>query len=252
MEVWQYAVAFVGSVLAGGINTLAGNGSAITLTILTDLLGLPGNVANGTNRLGVWTQAAAGSWAFFRAGSLDLSRSKGLLALIFLGALGGVWLATHISHEGFVRVFHYLLLVFFFVILFRPARWLRDTDRMYRPNAYLAVPLALALGFYGGFIQMGMGILFLTLAVLGARYSLLEANALKLFVIALYMPVVIWVFHRYGFVDWRIGGLMAVGQTAGGYATARYAALSPAANRIAWYVLLLAVAAALVRFFVVG
>ncbi len=249
MEGWQYLVAFVGSLFAGAINTLAGNGSAITLTILTDLLALPGNVANGTNRLGVWTQAAAGSWAFFKAGKLDLSRSKWLLALIFAGALAGVWLATHISHTGFVHVFHYLLLFFFFVILFRPMRWLRETDWAYRPNPWLAAPLAFALGFYGGFIQMGMGVLFLALAVLGARYSLVEANALKLFVIALYMPVVIWVFQRYGFVDWRIGGLMAVGQTIGGYVTARYAAQSTWANRLAWYVLLLAVLLALLRFF---
>lgn len=249
MEYWPYFLAFAGSVLAGGINTLAGNGSAITLTILTDVLGLPGNVANGTNRLGVWTQAAAGSFAFFRAGKLDFSRSKGLLSMIVLGALAGVWVATHISHEGFVKVFHYLLLVFFFVILLKPARWLRETDWDYRPNPWVAMPLALALGFYGGFIQMGMGILFLALAVLGARYSLLEANALKLFVIALYMPLVIYVFHHYGFVDWKIGGLMAAGQTLGGYATARYAAHSPRANTIAWYVLLIAVGAAIVRFF---
>ncbi len=252
MDGLQYLIAFAGSLLAGGINTLAGNGSAITLTILTELLGLPGNVANGTNRLGVWTQAAAGSWAFFRAGQLDLSRSKWLLALIFIGALGGVWVATHISHESFVRVFHYLLLAFFFIILLRPSRWLRDTDFNYRPNIWLAAPLALALGFYGGFIQMGMGILFLALAVLGARYNLVQANALKLFVIALYMPVVIWFFNRYGLIDWKIGALMAVGQTVGGYATARYAASSPRANVVAWYVLLFAVGAALVKAFVFG
>ncbi len=249
MEFWVYLLAFLGSLLAGGINTLAGNGSAITLTILTDLLGLPGNLANGTNRLGVWTQATAGSYAFFKAGKLDLRRSKGLLSMIVLGALAGVWVATHISHEGFREVFHYLLLVFFFVILLRPSRWLRETDAAYQPNPWIAMPLALALGFYGGFIQMGMGILFLALAVLGARYSLVEANALKLFVIAIYMPLVIFVFHHYGFVDWKIGGLMAAGQTLGGYVTARYAAESPRANKIAWYVLLMAVGAAVIRWF---
>lgn len=249
MTTWQYIVAFVGSIFAGGINTLAGNGSAITLTILTDVLGLPGNLANGTNRIGVWTQASAGSWAFFRAGKLNLSRSKWLFSLIFIGALGGVWVATHISNEGFTRIFHYLLLFFFFVILWRPSRWLRDTDREYRPNNWVAAPLALLLGFYGGFIQMGMGILFLALAVLGARYSLVEANALKLLIIALYMPAVIWVFQHYGLVDWKIGLIMAVGQTIGGYTTARYAAHTPKANQIAWYVLLLAVASALIRAF---
>ena len=50
LEYYHYIIAIVGSALAGAINTLAGNGSAITLTILTELLGLPGNMANGTNK----------------------------------------------------------------------------------------------------------------------------------------------------------------------------------------------------------
>ena len=61
MEWYEFLIAFIGSAVAGAINTLAGNGSAITLTILTEVLGLPGTVANGTNRLGVFTQSAAGT-----------------------------------------------------------------------------------------------------------------------------------------------------------------------------------------------
>lgn len=59
LEWYHYLIAVLGSALAGSINTLAGNGSAITLTILTELLGLPGNLANGTNRVGVFTQSAS-------------------------------------------------------------------------------------------------------------------------------------------------------------------------------------------------
>ena len=40
---------------AGFINTLAGSGSLLTLPLLI-LLGLPANVANGTNRVGVVLQ----------------------------------------------------------------------------------------------------------------------------------------------------------------------------------------------------
>ena len=51
-------IAVAGAFAAGVINALAGNGSVITLTILTELIGLPGNVANGTNRVGVLFNAA--------------------------------------------------------------------------------------------------------------------------------------------------------------------------------------------------
>ena len=41
-------LAVAGSFLAGVINTLAGNGSAITLAFMTEVMGMPGNLANGT------------------------------------------------------------------------------------------------------------------------------------------------------------------------------------------------------------
>ncbi len=42
IEWYHYAIAIAGGVVAGAINTLAGNGSAITLSILTEVMGLPG------------------------------------------------------------------------------------------------------------------------------------------------------------------------------------------------------------------
>jgi uncharacterized membrane protein YfcA len=43
-------IAFAGAFIAGIINALAGNGSVITLTILTTLIGLPGVVKNKKNK----------------------------------------------------------------------------------------------------------------------------------------------------------------------------------------------------------
>ena len=57
MDVFQYTVIIIGGILAGIINTLAGNGSAITLTILSEMMGLPGNIANATNRIGIVGQS---------------------------------------------------------------------------------------------------------------------------------------------------------------------------------------------------
>ncbi len=76
LEWYHYVIAILGSAVAGGINTLAGNGSAITLTILTELIGLPGNVANGTNRVGVWTQSMAGTYVFYKNGKLNIKESR--------------------------------------------------------------------------------------------------------------------------------------------------------------------------------
>jgi hypothetical protein len=56
-------------------------------------------------------------------------------------------------------------------------------------------PGFLALGFYGGFIQMGMGIFFLAARVLAARFRLIDANAMKGFIIAAFTLIALLIFH---------------------------------------------------------
>ena len=244
-----YLIAIIGSFIAGCINTLAGNGSAITLTILTEVLGLPPNVANGTNRIGIAAQGTAASWVFFNNKMLDLRRDKLLIILTIIGAIAGVWVATEVSNEQFKTVFSYLMVVMLFVILIKPKRWLRETDANYSPSLWVTVPAFLALGFYGGFIQMGMGIFFLVIMVLGARYSIMHANAVKSVVVTIYTLVVIAIFQYKGLIDWKMGLLMAVGQTAGGWLTAIYGSKYKNANVWAHRVLVLIVIVAIFKLF---
>ena len=224
--------------LAGGINTLAGNGSAITLTILTEVLGLPPNVANGTNRIGVFTQCAATSWVFHKNGKLNVARNKKYIIPIFIGAIAGGILAVNVSNEAFKAVFKFMMVFMLLAILVRPKRWLRETDLEFKPKWFIYFPLLFALGFYGGFIQMGMGVFFLIIMVLGMRFNIIESNALKGFVIGLYTIFLIALFHYQGLIDWKLGGVMAVGQTVGGYLTARFATKNARADKIAYYVLI--------------
>mgnify|MGYP001180885041 CR=1 FL=1 len=249
MEWYHYLLAIAGSALAGAINTLAGNGSAITLTILTELLGLPGNVANGTNRIGIFTQSAASTYVFYRSGRLQLSQSGKGIALTTLGALVGIWAATVVSSDQFKTVFRFLLVAMLVVMLVKPEKWLRETDTTRHISPWITIPVFLALGFYGGFIQMGMGIFFLAAMVLGARYSLTDSNAVKSAVVGLYTFLAILIFAWNGQVDWDLGALMAVGQTAGGYFTARFATTSPKANVWAHRVLIAVVTLAVAKMF---
>lgn len=245
MEFYQYAIAIGGGFIAGGINTLAGNGSAITLTILTEILNLPPNVANGTNRIGVFFQTSLGAFEFYRNGKLQLQRSGFYIGLTVLGALGGVTAAVLVSNEQFKAVFSYLLIFMLVTILVKPKRWLRASERGYRLPYWLSIPIFLLLGFYGGFIQMGMGIFFLAAMVLLARYSIIEGNAVKLFVVGLYTVAVIAIFQWRGLIDWRAGLVMAVGQSAGGWLTANLASRLPHADVWAYRLLVVIVLVAI-------
>lgn len=232
MEFYQYVIAIVGSFFAGAINTLAGNGSVITLSLMTEMIGLPGNIANGTNRIGLFTQSAAGAYGFWRHGRLDFRQSWAFLIFTSIGAIIGAIVAVKVSNEQFLSVFRFLMVFMLFVILFKPERWLRQTDPNLNLKLGLIIPMFLALGFYGGFIQMGMGIFFVAVMVLTVRYSLVDSNAIKVTIVGIYTVIVILIFQSKGLIDWRIGALIAIGQTIGGYVTAVYA--SKSANAALW------------------
>jgi len=249
MDAHVWFIAIAGATFAGAINTLAGNGSAITLTLLTELMGLPGNVANGTNRVGILMQTTAGGFAFYRNGRLNLKRSEWYLIFSSFGAIAGTLVAVRISNEQFRDVFKFLMVFLLFLILVKPERWLHETDTMRKPNWWLAGPLFLALGFYGGFIQMGMGLFFLAAMVLGARYSMIDANALKSVVVGVIQVIAVVGFWYKGMIDWRIGSIMAVGQAAGGYLTAHYASRFPQANIWAHRLLVIVVILTLAQLF---
>lgn len=249
MEPYQYIIAIVGGFAAGIVNTLAGNGSAITLTILTEVLGLPPNIANGSNRIGVLTQSWSSSFAFHRGGKLPLKRSLKFIIPSVVGALFGVWVAVSVSNEGFKEIFRYLMIALLFVILIKPKRWLRESDIEAKHSLVWVIPVYLALGFYGGFIQMGMGIFFLASMVLLAKFDLVEGNAVKVFVVACYTIFVLAIFQYNGLVDWKAGGLIAIGQMIGAYFTAKYAAAYPSLQVWVYRLLVLVVVFAIVKLF---
>ena len=249
MEWYLYIIALLGGLFAGSLNTLAGNGSAIILTILTEIIGLPGNLANGTNRLGVFTQSIASTLGFLKNNKLHFKRAKAIIILVTLGSLVGFFLAISVSNENFKFVFKYMMIIMLLSVLVRPKRWMIESTTQSRLSKWIAYPVFFALGFYGGFIQMGMGVMFLIVMVLGARYSLMDANFLKVFIFALYTIVGIIIFYLQGLIDWEVGLAIALGQSIGGYFTAFYASKSEKAKLWAYRLLIVSMILALVKLF---
>ena len=249
MEPLHFIIAVIGGAFAGVLNTLAGNGSAITLTILTEVLGLPGNLANGTNRVGVLAQGLTGSYTFYKHGKFNLGRDKWTIVWVTVGAIIGVLVAVWVSNEQFKSVFRFLMLAMLVVILVKPKRWLQKSNPDKIVSPFLSIPLFLALGFYGGFIQMGMGVFFLVVMVLVARYSIIEANVVKIFVVMLYTIFVVVIFQWKGLIDWKIGLVLAIGQATGGWAAATFASRFPKADVWAYRLLVAVVILALMKMF---
>ncbi len=230
MEWYIYPLVVFAGMVAGVINTLAGSGSAITLGVLL-FLGLPADMANGTNRVGVVALGLGSILALKREQVMPLlNKARYILWATLAGALTGAMVVVEINEAALEKVIGGLMIVLLFVILFNPKRWLQDsTQALTRPTLW-HILLFFAVGFYGGFIQMGYGIFFLAVAVLLARFSLIDSNIIKIVVTFIFAIPVLGIFIWHGDVQWDLGLTLALGQAIGGWLAARYALGHPQAN----------------------
>ena len=84
------------------------------------LAGVPGNSANGSNRVGILTSNAAAATAFRRLGVRGLSSSLPVLMPIVVGSLVGVVGITRLTDDTFERVFGILMLPIIFLSIRKP------------------------------------------------------------------------------------------------------------------------------------
>lgn len=242
----------IAGITAGVINTLAGSGSLITLPIFMFLCGLPAEVANGTNRVGAIFQSAIGLHGFRKSGKVDYRNAGWIVIPAISGALLGAWLASGMNDQQMTNVIGGLMVVMLVVLTVNPKRWLRESDPSSRNNKRAASVITyFAIGIYGGFIQAGVGILLLIALVMVSKYSLKEANGVKLMVIFGFSIPVLGVFVlnnqvRFGYA-FAMAGCQAIGAVIG----VRFATRVPNAN--VWIhrllILILIVAATKIFFF---
>lgn len=215
--------------VTGFINTLAGSGSLVTLPFLL-FLGLPADIANGTNRVSILAAAIVGAITLQRETKMKLSDKWIYVVPAVLGAIAGAIVAANIDANVMETVIGIVIGAMLIPLLLNPKRWLREVEGKTNPK-YIPwiIGFFVLTGFYGGFIQAGSGIFYLVVFVLLANYTLPQANVLKNIIIAAYTVPAIGIFVYNGQVDWAIGGVMAAGQSTGAWVAGRFAGRSKVA-----------------------
>jgi hypothetical protein len=227
---------------AGFVNTAAGAGSLVSLRALM-LLGVPADVANGTNRLPVLAQSIAAALGFYSKGSLDRKAIVRIAVPTSIGAVFGALAASRLPEHEMRYVLIFVLFVMGLVSLkktkpkVRPAKPLGDSavagvapadapaDAPVEPSAsgfgfFAALVFA---GMYGGFLQAGVGLVLLfALSTIGG-YDMVRANALKVVVVGIFTVAALAVFMWSGKVDYVAGAIMSVGSVIGARLAVAYA-----------------------------
>jgi hypothetical protein len=74
LEIWQLGLLSAAGVVAGFLNVMAGGGSLLTVPIMV-FMGIPGPVANGTNRIAILAQNITAATTFFKRGYAEFRLS---------------------------------------------------------------------------------------------------------------------------------------------------------------------------------
>ena len=223
MEWYLYPALILAGFVCSFINIFAGSGSLVTLPLLI-FIGLPANVANGTNRVGIVVQNIVAVRSFRQQQVLDLRGGLILSVPAVLGSLLGARLALNLDEQMMRFVIGCLMVVMLGVIIARPRRWLDGRrERLSRRPSWKQVLVVFLIGVYGGFIQAGVGIFLLAGLVLGIGYDLVRANAVKVLIILFTTTSALIVFALNQQVDWAIGLAMGSGNILGAWVAARTA-----------------------------
>lgn len=204
--------------LAGVINVMAGGGSTLTLPTLI-FLGLDATVANGTNRIAILIQNISAIYSFKREKFAKFKISFKMSLFTLPGAILGAIAATRIEGEVFEKILG-VVMIFVIVTMLIPKKQKFYEDHISKIPwvVYLAM---FGIGFYGGFIQVGVGFILMAVLHYMLKENLVLVNVHKVFVVFIYTIPAIIIFALTDSIDWFYGLSLAAGNAFGAWWSAK-------------------------------
>jgi len=215
MSVTEIIIIVLAGILVGFINTLSGGGSVISLSLLL-ILGLPANIANGTNRISIFFQTLSSVGSFTRQKMFDNLRPVWLGIPATIGSVLGAWIAVDVGVRAIEIAMSVAMVIMLFFLFYKPDKWLKENPSLLSgPIKWWQLAIFFLVGFYGGFIQVGVGYFLLMSLVLGVGYDLVKANAVKNLIVFFYAIFALLVFVIDGKVDYLYGLILSAGSIIG-------------------------------------
>jgi len=222
VELWQLALLAATGVAAGFLNVMAGGGSLLSVPIML-FLGLPGPVANGTNRISIIAQNIVAVRTFFRRGFSDFRLSLTLTACAIPGAVLGALVGVQLDGEWFDRILALVMLAVLVTMQFGGGKR-SEAPKEITPRRLLAGHILMFFaGCWGGFIQIGVGFILMPIMHRVMGLDLVRTNMHKVFIALSYNLVALAIFASAVSIHWAFGGALAAGNALGGYLGARFA-----------------------------
>ncbi len=222
LALWQALLLTAVGVVAGFLNVMAGGGSLLTVPVMV-FMGIPGPVANGTNRVAILAQNLSAITAFFRRGFADFKLSLSLAACAVPGAIAGAMVGVRLEGPWFNRVLAIIMIGVMLVMHFGKhggdASEGAEPSRRQLLRGHLAM---VGVGLWGGFIQIGVGFIIMPVLNRIMGLDLVRTNMHKVFIVAVYTVAALWVYASEVGILWLVGAVLALGNSIGGYLGAHF------------------------------
>jgi len=223
LEIHQAIILIIIGLMAGVINTLAGGGSNLSLPALM-MYGLPADIANATNRVSVLMQSITASRGFYKHDKIEKTAVKDSFFPLFFGGLVGAVFASYIDVELLKPLLlGTMITVSLWVVLKSDVKAQEQNKQKSCFDSKLSFLATFAAGFYGGFVQAGVGFVLLATFVGVLNYDLLRANAMKVVATVIFTSIALLVFIFRDQIAWLPGILLGLGSMAGAQIAVKFA-----------------------------
>ena len=213
-------------VIAGFINTVAGGGSLLTLPILI-FMGLPSNIANGTNRLAIFMQNIFSISGYKSRGVSDFKYSSWLSVSALIGSIIGAKIAININEDMFNKILSVVIIIVVLSIIYNKKPFNINSENISIEKKIISVIMFFFIGIYGGFIHAGVGFLILSILSNYNGIQLSKANSIKVFVVFVYTFFALIVFIMENKINWILGINLGIGNSIGGWIASRWSYNKP-------------------------
>lgn len=206
-------------IATGFLNVMAGGGSMLSVPIMI-FLGVPGTVANGTNRIAILPQNISAVLAFYRKGFSNFKLSLSLGACTIPSTLIGAGFASSIHNDQFNNLLA-IIMVVVLIVMALPQPKTIEVNQAPSKNRLIAGHALMALiGFWGGFIHIGVGFLLMPVLNRVMQFDLVTTNAHKVFIVLCYTTVALTVFASQLELVWKYGIALGLGTWVGAWIAA--------------------------------
>jgi len=218
MEIWQGVLLFLVGCVSGFLNVMAGGGSLLTVPVMV-FMGIPGPVANGTNRIGILAQNIVSVITFFKKGFSDFKLSLSLSAMTIPGSIAGAFLGSKLEGVWFNRTLAIVMIGVMLIMAFDKGynNTHQSGQKITRKRLLIGHLLMIGVGLYGGFIQVGVGFLIMPVLHRVLGLDLVRVNMHKVFIAGGYTIAALIVFASQIQILWMLGACLGLGNAIGGW-----------------------------------